>query len=116
MSINLNPTIPTIIRGDFNTHARSWLPHGTRQSPWALNIKEWAIAQNLDLMNQPGAPTRRGSPRQSDTTLNLIWTNEAAVVDDSFHDLVIDFAASLGSDHAGLWTTIHLAHSAQEAA
>jgi hypothetical protein len=34
-------------------------------------------------------------------------------LDDTFQDLVIDFTASVGSDHAGIWTTYqHILESA----
>ena len=56
--IDLDPHIPTIMGGDFNPHPWAWSPRGVRQSPWALNLEEWAIAQALDLMNPPGVPTR----------------------------------------------------------
>ena len=114
-SIDLDPRIPTIMGGDFNTHSRTWSPHGIRQSPWALDLEEWAVSQTLDLMNPPGVPTRHGDRRQRDSTLDLIWRNEAAVLDDSFQNLDIDFASSLGSDHAAIWVTYHLTHAPQEA-
>jgi hypothetical protein len=108
LSIDIDPLIPTIIGGDFNTHSRSWSPQGVRQSPWALDIEEWAVSQTLDLINHPGTPTRHSDSRQKDSTIDLIWVNEAATIDDSFRDLRVDFAASLGSDHAGMWITHHL--------
>ena len=57
-AIDLNLCVPMIIGGDFNTHSQAWSPQGIHQSPWALNLEEWAIAQALDLMNPPGVPTR----------------------------------------------------------
>ena len=107
-SLEIDPLVPTVIGGDFNTHARAWSPPDIRQSTWAIDIEEWAIAQGLDLLNTPGIPTRHGDRRQRDTTIDLIWINEAAMHDDTFQELSIDFAASLGSDHAGLWLTHYL--------
>src|SRR6202789_405433 len=104
-SLEIDPLVPTVIGGDFNTHARAWSPPDVRQSTWAIDIEEWAIAQGLDLLNTPGIPTRRGDRRQRDTTIDLIWINEAAIHDDTFQNMEIDFTASLGSDHAGLWLT-----------
>lgn len=106
--LEIDPLVPTVIGGDFNTHARAWSPPDIRQSTWAIDIEEWAIAQGLDLLNTPGVPTRHGDRRQRDTTIDLIWINEAAIHDDTFQDLQIDFTASLGSDHAGLWLTHYL--------
>ena len=54
------------------------------------------ISQALDLLNPPGIPTRRGDRRQHDTTIDLIWINEATSLEDCFHDLDINFALSLG--------------------
>jgi Endonuclease-reverse transcriptase len=100
--LDLDPVIPTIVGGDFNMHAHAWFPAGIRPSPWALELEEWALSQSLSLVNQPGVPTRCGEGCQQDTTLDLVWTNAAASLDEAFHELNVDFAASLGSDHAGL--------------
>ena len=97
-----------VIGGDFNTHARAWSPLDICQSTWAVDIKEWAIVQGLDLLNNPSVPIHQGDQRQRDTTIDLIWVNEAAILNNTFQDLEIDFMASLGSDHAGLWLTYHL--------
>jgi hypothetical protein len=96
-NIEVDPLVPTVIGGDFNTHANAWSPLDVRQSTWAIDIEEWAIVQGLDLLNTPGIPTRRGDQRQRDTTIDLIWINEAAIHNDTFQDLKIDFVASLGS-------------------
>ena len=114
-NLEIDPLVPTVIGGDFNTHARTWSPPEVRQSTWAIDIEEWAIAQGLDMLNTPGIPTRRGDRRQQDTTIDLIWVNEAAIHDDTFQDMEIDFAASLGSDHAGLWLTHHLLQATDHA-
>ncbi len=107
-NIEIDPLVPMVIGGDFNTHARAWSPPDIRQSTWAIDIKEWAIAQGLDLLNTPGHPMRHGDRHQRDMTIDLIWVNEAAILDDTFQDLKLDFEASLSSDHAGLWLTHHL--------
>jgi Endonuclease-reverse transcriptase len=106
LGIDTDPSLPTIIGGDFNTHSLAWSPPGIRASPWAMRIEEWALTQNLVLTNPSGVPTRRGEGNQRDTVIDLIWTNAAAVLDDAFLDPVIDFMASMGSDHAG----IHIAY------
>ena len=74
-------------------------------------MEEWAISQALDLLNPPGVPTCRGDRHQHDTTIDLIWINEAAALEDSFHDLDICFASSLGSDHAAITLTFFLAQA-----
>jgi exonuclease III len=109
LAIDTDPRVPTIIGGDVNTHSRAWSPSGIRQSAWALDIEKWATSQMLELANPPGEPTRWESKNQKDSTLDLIWTNEAAKLDNSFQGLQIDYTASLGSNHAGIWVTHHLA-------
>jgi hypothetical protein len=102
LTIDADPGLPTIIGGDFNTHSHAWSPPGIRPSPWAADFEEWALTQNLILTSAPGVPTRRGEGNQRDTTIDLVWTNAAAVLNDTFTDPVVDFTASVGSDHAGL--------------
>jgi hypothetical protein len=51
--------------------------------------------------------TQKGEGRQWDTTIDLIWTNATAILDDTFQDLIINFTASEGSDHVGIWVTFH---------
>lgn len=67
--LEIDPLIPTVIGGDFNTHARAWSPPDVHQSTWVIDIEEWAIAQGLDLLNNPGILTRHGNRRQRDSTL-----------------------------------------------
>jgi Endonuclease-reverse transcriptase len=109
LAIDTDLHIPTIIGGDFKTHSRAWSPTGICQLAWALDIEEWATSQTLELANPLGEPMRCGSKNQKDSTLDLIWTNEAAKLDDSFQGLQIDYMASLGSNHTGIWVTHHLA-------
>ena len=91
-----------IIGGDFNTHSHAWLPQGIPPSLWAVEIEDWALTQNLVLTNPPGVPTQKGEGNQRDTTIDLIWMNTAAVLEDSFLDPIINFTESVGSNHAGL--------------
>jgi hypothetical protein len=113
LSIETDPQIPTIIGRDFNTHSQSWSPPGICTSSWANRIEDWAVGQSLALALPPGIPTRRGEGNQRNTTIDLIWTNAAAILDNAFQDPIIDFPASMGSDHAGVWSTYqHILDSA----
>jgi Endonuclease-reverse transcriptase len=107
LNLELDPRIPTVVGGDFNTHAHAWSPPGIRQSRWALDFEEWALSQTLSLASPLGIATRRGEGNQQDTTIDLVWTNAVATLDETFRDLVVDFAVSIGSDHAGLRFTYH---------
>jgi endonuclease/exonuclease/phosphatase family metal-dependent hydrolase len=113
LNIEINPPTPTITGGDFNTHSQSWSPPGICPSPWANRLEDWAIGQSLALASPPGAPTHRGEGNKWDTTIDLIWTNTTVILDDAFQEPTIDFTASMGSDHAGLWITYqHILESA----
>ena len=56
-NLEIDLLMPTVIGGNFNMHARTRSPPNVRQSTWAVDIKEWAIAQGLDLLNSPGILT-----------------------------------------------------------
>jgi Endonuclease/Exonuclease/phosphatase family len=56
-NMDIDPLTPTIVGGDFNTHAHAWSPPGIRASPWAGEVEEWAFSQNLSLASTPGTPT-----------------------------------------------------------
>jgi endonuclease/exonuclease/phosphatase family metal-dependent hydrolase len=105
LNIEMDPCTPTIIGGDFNTHSQMWSPPGIQPSPWADNLEHWAIRQNLGLASPLGILTQRGEGNQCDTTIDLIWTNTTALLDNAFQDPIINFTASIGSDHVGLWAT-----------
>jgi hypothetical protein len=108
-NLELDPLIPALYIGDFNTHSPSWSPPGLPRSSWAHDLEDWAALNLLDLLNTPGVPTRfgEGTPDrpQRDSTIDLAWINAAAARDDIFHDFIIDKDASLGSDHAALLVT-----------
>jgi hypothetical protein len=72
-----------------------------------LDFEEWALSQTLSLTSPLEIATRWGEGNQQDTMTDLVWTNAAATLDETFCDLVVDFAASIGLDHTGLWFTYH---------
>ena len=84
-NLEIDPLVPMVIGGDFNTHARAWSLLGIYQSTWAIDIEEWEISQGLDLLNNLGIPTHQGDQRQHDTMIDLIWINKAAIQDDCHH-------------------------------
>ena len=57
LELDLDLVTSTIVGGDFNTHAHAWSLPGIQPSPWALDLKEWALSQTLDLLSPPGVPT-----------------------------------------------------------
>ena len=56
----------------------------------------------LTLANNPGEITRRGAGHEKDSVIDLAWYNDAAIQDATFAGLEVDWAGSLGSDHAML--------------
>ena len=53
----------------------------------------------LTLANTPGTITCRGASHKRDSTIDLAWFNEAAVLAANFSNLEIDWEGSLGLDH-----------------
>ena len=100
LSLELDPTVPTLVTGDFNTHSRSWSPEGITPSPWAERVEEWAVGNLLVLTNEPGMITRRGANHERSSTIDLTWYNDAAIEDTVFSNWILDWEGSLGSDHA----------------
>jgi hypothetical protein len=110
LSLDLDPFIPTLVMGDFNTHSRSWSPSDVAPSYWAWRLEEWAVCNLLTLANTPSVVTRKGSGRERDSVLDLAWYNAAAIDRATFSDLRVDWEGSLGSDHAALHVTARTRH------
>ncbi len=100
LTLDLDPIIPTLVTGDFNTHSRTWSPDGIPPSPWAERVEEWAVGNLLMLANEPGVITRRGASHEHSSTIDLTWYNDAAIEDAVFTNWTLDWEGSLGSDHA----------------
>ena len=90
LSLELDPTVPTLVTGDFNTHSRTWSPDGVMPSPWAERVEEWAVGNLLVLTNEPGMITRRGASHERSSTIDLTWHNDAAIEDTVFSDWTLD--------------------------
>jgi hypothetical protein len=118
LSLDLNSTIPTIIMGDFNLHSSLWSPAGWITSNALTHLEEWLATQTFSLLSQPGIPTHRGENGARDSTIDLVWCNFAATIQGSFQGAHIDWAGSLGSDHALIRsiasTPIHLARHKED--
>ena len=104
LTLDLDPTVPTLLIGDFNLHSYSWSPPGLSPSPWSRNLEAWAAAQTFDLETSPGDITRRNHDGECPSTLDLTWHNLAAAVSTPLTPPTIDWAATLGSDHASIRT------------
>ncbi|KAN0130473.1 hypothetical protein V8E53_011736 [Lactarius tabidus] len=109
IALDLDPTIPTILAGDFNTHSPSWLAPGWGKSLQADKLKTWLASQTFNLLSEPGQPMRRGTTaaNERDSVLDLLWVNMAAEHSLYFTLLEIDWTGSMGSDHALLRCTVY---------
>ena len=103
-AIDLDSTIPTLLCGDFNLHSPSWSQEGWDRSPRASQFEQWAAGQTFELQTPRGTITRHGKEGERSSTLDLTWFNLAASVQYSLAMPEVDWAASIGSDHAGIRT------------
>ena len=106
-SFEIDPTIQTLVAGDFNTHGPSWSLPGATMSPWAPTLEDWFDEHGLTICNPPGVATWEGRNDQAPSVLDLLLINPPAALSEQFSDVSISFPLSLGSDHAALflaWT------------
>jgi hypothetical protein len=92
------PSVPTIVAGDFNTHSLFWsLPHQSL-SPWAPILEEWIDNHSFFLTVPDGSITWQNS--RSRSLLDLLLVN-SALLDFPLapSSCEVSFALSFGSDH-----------------
>jgi hypothetical protein len=100
--LRLDPSIPTIIGGDFNTHSPLWSPHTCHASPWAPILEAWFDRESLLSTVPEGAITRQHDG-QRPSLIDHILVNLAFLAEPDFPpECLVSFDLSLGSDHAGL--------------
>jgi hypothetical protein len=99
LGLDLDATIPTLIVGDFNLHSTSWSPLGWAMSRGAHRLEEWMASQTFELLNKPRLPTRMGEGGARNSTIDLTWSNMAAIMQGTFFGAQVDFGGSVGSDH-----------------
>jgi hypothetical protein len=100
LNLDLDATIPTMVIGDFNLHSTSWSPMGWAMSSGAHRLEEWMATQTFALLNKPRFPTRMGEGGARNSTIDLAWSNMAALMQGTFFSAQVDFGGSMGSDHA----------------
>jgi len=103
LSSTLDPLIPTLLLGDFNTHSHIWsFPYST-VSPWASELVDWFDNQGLKLLNPPSVATWNSSrDGVQPSVLDLALINEAAAISGQISPPLISFNALITSDHAAL--------------
>jgi hypothetical protein len=102
LSLDLDPTVPTLLLGDFNLHSRSWSPSSWERSTSSPCFEQWAATQTFSIQTTPGDITRRGTGTERSSTLDLTWHNWAMELKVAMTPPTLDWAASLGSDHCGI--------------
>jgi hypothetical protein len=102
LQLDLDPTVPTMLVGDFNLHSCTWSPQNWERSTKAPAFEQWAAAQTFALHTHPRDITRRGLESERPSTLDLTWHNWALEVNLSITPPTLDWEASLGSDHCGI--------------
>ena len=111
LALDLDPTIPTLLIGDFNTHSLSWSPLGWTKSHWADRVEEYLATQTYSLLSVPRIPTHRGEAGARDSTIDLAWANLAASIQGSFSGTSVSWEDSFGSDHALIRLAVHPRHT-----
>ena len=103
LSSTLDPLIPTLLLGDFNTHSHLWsFPYSTI-SPWAAELVDWFDDQGLELLHPPHTATWRShQDRIQPSVLDLALINKAAAISGQISPISISFVDSVSSDHAAL--------------
>ena len=97
---DLDDNIPTIISGDFNTHAERWSLPRTTFSSWASRLCDWMDTHGFSLLNPLLTPTRRAlQSRDQDSLIDLVFANEAVCWFGHIGPVEISEAEALGSDH-----------------
>jgi endonuclease/exonuclease/phosphatase family metal-dependent hydrolase len=57
LQYEINELTPTVLIGDFNTHAHRWSLPGQAPSSWGVELKKWLNQNGLQVMNPDGVPT-----------------------------------------------------------
>jgi Endonuclease-reverse transcriptase len=102
INLDIDELTPTLVVGDFNTHANAWSLSDVPHSRWVDWVEGWAARNLLALANNPGEITHRGADHECDSVIDLAWYNTKAVQTSTFYDLRVDWEGSLGSNHACL--------------
>jgi len=104
-SLDLDPTILTILVGDFNLHSPRWSPRGWSPSPQISVFKTWAATQTLKLTTIPGKITWRGLVTKRPSTLDLTWHNCSAIVTLTLTPPITNWEVLISLDHTGIRST-----------
>jgi hypothetical protein len=77
---DIDEQYPTIIVGDFNTHAKWWSLLRTTFSSWVTRLCDWIDDHGFSLLNPLLMPTRWViCDDKQDSVIDLVFMNEAAL-------------------------------------
>jgi hypothetical protein len=109
--VDLDPSLPTAVVGDFNLHHAAWSlndRYGWGPSCTAADqLIEWLASNTLTLENDTQVPTRIGRSNQQDSILDLTFWNHAATAFNTFTDWECCPDLALRSDHNAITWSIH---------
>jgi len=112
LSSMLDPLIPMLLMGDFNTHSHIWSLPSATISPWANALVDWFNKQGLKLLNPYCLPTwDSGRDDCHPSILDLALLNKAGAILGQISPLTVSFQESLASNHTALILTWHPAKS-----
>jgi hypothetical protein len=107
LSFPFQPSIPTLIGGDFNTHSLFWSHPCQSLSSWAPVLEDWIDEHSLFLTVPDGSTTWQNS--RSHSLIDLLFVNSTLLdFPLSPSSCEVSFALSFGSDHAGLLYSLPL--------
>jgi hypothetical protein len=96
LGLDLDATIPMLIIGDFNLHSTSWSPMGWATLRGTHGLEELMASQTFELLNKPRIPTCLGEGGACNSTIDLAWSNMAALIQGTF------FGAQVVADDSSL--------------
>jgi ribonuclease HI len=110
MEVVLDPSLPTVVAGDFNLHHAAWAlndrPGWGPSCAAADKLIEWLASNALTLENDIQVPTRIGRTNQQDSILDLTFWNYAATENNIFADWDCRPDLALRSNHNAITWTI----------
>jgi ribonuclease HI len=109
--VDLDPSLPTAVVGDFNLHHAAWAlndrPGWGPSCSAADKLIEWLASNILTLENDTQVATRIGRTNQQDSILDLTFWNYAATENNFFADWECRPDLALRSDHNAITWSIY---------
>ena len=106
LGLDLDPTIPTLLIGDFNYHSPTWSAPELGTSPHCATFEMWAASQTFTVQTPSGMITRCSHDGECPSPLDLTLHNLASNLNANLSPPLYDWAASLRSNHVGICTSV----------